>query len=536
MKTNVKKVIVILLVSGIVLLSACNFSKDSGKSPAINNSSSSNQASTDKPKLEEKQEPVKLSILKAKGQLWDDNNPALKMIQEKTNTILEVELAEDLTTQVNLYVASGEIPDILTLSNLDFINYISTGYFLELTDLVNNYGSNLKQYTSKRAWELVTIDGKLYCVPYENFNKKHITAIRKDWLDNLGIEFKEFYTLDEFANIMKAFTIDDPDKDGKKNTYGYSGRNGVGSWQPTFMSIFGAFGGIPDQYYNVNGIVEPFNVSNGFRNALVYINSLWSEGVIDPEVFILNVDQSVQKLIHGAAGTFVGWWSGPRSLYLNGLMDVDPNADWDSIFITSNDGKTFGMKDNGLITQSTMISKHCKNPGVAMNLLNYLGSDEGFALAVDGMEGVHYEVDTQGYRTRKKDVNNDTVSPLSAMVSRLDISTFQNSKPVDKENPMEYNSSRFIRIQWEDRLNVYTNLFYGIPATDVELEYTAELSSYVSQAVIGFITGETPINDSTWNNYLSTWSKKGGQKILDSYVKEYNSLNGTSLKSMSVGQ
>jgi putative aldouronate transport system substrate-binding protein len=535
MKGYSKKLGALLLAGSMMMLAACGDEAESNSTHSDVQSSTTASAENSA-ETSQSSEPVNLSILKSAGQLWDDENPALQMIQENTNTVLDVELAEDLTTQMNLYVASGDIPDIVTLSGFDFISYINTGYFLELTDLVDQYGPNLREYISQEAWDLTTINGQQYCVPYENFNKKHVTAIRTDWIENVGREVKQTYTLDEFADIMKAFTTEDPDQNGENDTYGLSGRNGVGEWQASFMSIFGAFGGIPTQYYNEDGTVVPFDVSDNFRNALVYINGLWEEGVIDPEIFILNVDQAVQKLIQGAAGTFIGWWSGPTSLYQNGLLDVDPDAYWDSIFITSNDGKTFGMKDNGLITQSTMISNKCENPEAAISFLDYLATEEGFNLAVNGVEGVHYDKDADGYFTKRSDINPDTVAPLSAMVSRLDLSAFQNAKPADTNDPAAYTQWRFMKIQWDDTLNTYTSLFYGIPATDAELEYSAELTSYVSQAVIEFITGEVPIDDANWNTYLSTWSKKGGQAILDSYVETYNELNGTSLKSMTVGQ
>ncbi len=44
-------------------------------------------------------------------------------------------------------------------------------------------------------------------------------VIRKDWLDKLGLQVPE--TLDDFYNIMYAFTYNNPDGDGKDDTYGF---------------------------------------------------------------------------------------------------------------------------------------------------------------------------------------------------------------------------------------------------------------------------------------------------------------------------
>ena len=42
--------------------------------------------------------------------------------------------------------------------------------------------------------------------------------IRQDWLDNLGL--KAPTNMDEFEAVIKAFTEDDPDGNGQKDTMG----------------------------------------------------------------------------------------------------------------------------------------------------------------------------------------------------------------------------------------------------------------------------------------------------------------------------
>ena len=43
--------------------------------------------------------------------------------------------------------------------------------------------------------------------------------IRQDWLDNLGLDMPE--TFEEFKEVMRAFTEDDPDGNGVDDTYGF---------------------------------------------------------------------------------------------------------------------------------------------------------------------------------------------------------------------------------------------------------------------------------------------------------------------------
>lgn len=67
----------------------------------------------------------------------------------------------------------------------------------------------------------VTKDGKTYglaCAPV--LTEGQVMVIRQDWLDNLGL--KAPATLDEFEAVIRAFTEDDPDGNGKKDTYGFT--------------------------------------------------------------------------------------------------------------------------------------------------------------------------------------------------------------------------------------------------------------------------------------------------------------------------
>ena len=46
----------------------------------------------------------------------------------------------------------------------------------------------------------------------------NVLLIRKDWLDKLGLQPPK--TWDDLAKVAQAFTTQDPDGDGKADTYG----------------------------------------------------------------------------------------------------------------------------------------------------------------------------------------------------------------------------------------------------------------------------------------------------------------------------
>lgn len=93
----------------------------------------------------EQEAPVKLSILKANDNtVWDpEGNPALAKILEDANVEIELNLAEDIKQTINLSMASGEMADIIVAPVFSFLEYVNTGYLLELSDLLEQHGQNL---------------------------------------------------------------------------------------------------------------------------------------------------------------------------------------------------------------------------------------------------------------------------------------------------------------------------------------------------------------------------------------------------------
>ena len=66
-----------------------------------------------------------------------------------------------------------------------------------------------------------SIDGKLYGIYRERPLSRQGIVIRKDWLDNLGLDMPK--TVDELYETAKAFTEKDPDQNGKNDTIGFAG-------------------------------------------------------------------------------------------------------------------------------------------------------------------------------------------------------------------------------------------------------------------------------------------------------------------------
>jgi putative aldouronate transport system substrate-binding protein len=137
-----------------------------------------------------------------------------------------------------------------------------------------------------------------------------MNAIRQSWLDNLGLEMPT--TPEEQLEVAKAFTFQDPDGNGKDDTWGMSGMKGLGRMNFCF-NPFGIIYGY-DDWTVVDGKVTPMIVQDGMKDALAYIKECYDAGVIDPDSFVQDGTKQWEKVRQGTYGIF--------EMYANGVLNV----------------------------------------------------------------------------------------------------------------------------------------------------------------------------------------------------------------------
>lgn len=485
----------------------------------------------------EEEVPTLTVMMMDNGRTWDPETTNNKKIQEILGVKLDVTTGMKADT-MNMQFASGELADIITLNKMDYTEYLDSGYLLPLNDLLEKYGPTIMERTTEFGLQCCTVDGKIYGFPYENNNVKYFTEIRKDWLDNLGydlskytqIEGSDVYNIpmEDYIQMLRDFTFKDPDGNGKNDTYGLT-FHGASSIETQFMAFYGAFGGVMTQYYLKDNTVWPFEATDDFRAALEQLHALWVEGVIDPEIFILQQDQARANLMSGKSGSFVAWWSTAYELIRDGMWDMQPTAEWISCEIVGPDGKV-GMKDNGRISNTVHITTSCKNPELAMQVLDKLNTEEVWWLIRYGVAGEHYNVDENGNysgtRTEagQKLFEGMRMDTLYNLTNCIELENIANSvKPTDEKMLVRYGKliHQFIDAP------LYHDLFYGMATTDEYKTYSVDVQNTVNTAVMNFVTGAVELNDANWQAYLNNWKSMGGADVLKSYVDAYNKLNNT---------
>lgn len=133
----------------------------------------------------------------------------------------------DFETKLTAAASAHRLPDVVFDDAAQLGNFESQGIILPI-DKAKFAGAD--QLTDL-AWKSATdLHGQPYAVPFSA--QANVLLIRKDWLDKVGLQPPK--TWEDLAKVAKAFTTQDPDGDGKADTYGLdvpgSTARGYTSW------------------------------------------------------------------------------------------------------------------------------------------------------------------------------------------------------------------------------------------------------------------------------------------------------------------
>ena len=238
-----------------------------------------------------------------------EDDPITKMFEEELNITLTAQFLSnaDLISKLTLRAAADDVPDLLFNSGdkANVQKLVDQGFFLTDYDpILDQYGPTLKQSIGSFARISVTKDGVLQFIPKgpENADDIWYFCIRRDWLANLGLEMP---TNDrEFLEVLKQFTFNDPDGNGKDDTWGTTS-NGSKTGPGRAMTMTAVLFGNNTKFGLEAGAVTHPMVNGAQRQMLQYVKEIVDAQVIDPDWYTQDWNQQKNNLLTGRIGAVV---------------------------------------------------------------------------------------------------------------------------------------------------------------------------------------------------------------------------------------
>ena len=312
----------------------------------------------------------------------------------------------DGEAKLNAAAAANALPDLFqmtTANRTEVRNALFRFYELGLVAPVDGLMPLMPErvathYNDPLLIDLVTFDGHQYGLPEPPaIPKREGLVIRKDWLDNLGLEPPT--TLDELLAVAKAFTEQDPDGNGQDDTYGIGAfieGPGVGR---RFNYILGAYG-VPGEW-NFN---DPANFGLNVRDsrypeAVAILKKINDENLVDPDWPTLKKDEFRARWKQGKFG--IMWEDFAALTNKSNYTPFDenfPDAEWIPLPApTGPDGDAFYdvyVGTGQIFAMSTKAADAGKGEAIA-RLLEWMATD-GYYLLGFGEEGVNFILTADG--------------------------------------------------------------------------------------------------------------------------------------------
>lgn len=396
MKYRKKVFVLIILVMALFIMSAC--------------------AKNNVPSFDEQGQPIIRMFINQgnefdgvrKDRIWQE-------IERNSNVSLRIEGAthnSDYYTTLSPMINTGDFPDLVFTVPGDapnaYANWVNQDIFVNLDILLaekpGEYPWIEKIMNSQQYRNISYGEGQRTLLPYITSANGWGIYYRKDWLINVGYYdmvndvkvARTPVTIEEFEEVLRLFTENDPDQNGLKDTWGLSPHG-----EPFFLNpLYGAFGVTPN-YDIVNNEVVYMYLRDEFKNFLSWFRNMYNSGYIDPQFATNNNYSDRDKFYEGKVGILI--------------TNAEQHVTWVASAFEARNGsdllmfgdapigtKNLGMEGVGGFSNwggwwgGYSITTAAKNPHAVLRFLDYLYSPEGTMLRAYGIKDVHYSINNNG--------------------------------------------------------------------------------------------------------------------------------------------
>ncbi|GGD51536.1 extracellular solute-binding protein [Paenibacillus nasutitermitis] len=578
-----RNIVALLSVVLIVSLAACtkntNNTATSGAGSSVVETPDSESASSADP-FGKYSPPIEVTGFKAigistkfeNGETIDDNR-WMKAYEDELGIKLKWTWAADEATQyynkLNVSIASGEYADFFFVNSKQFKMLANDGQLADLTDAYENYASPLvKKYMNAfpQGFESGKLDGKLLGLsPQGDYAGQSLMIwIRQDWMQKLGLQPPK--TMDDFVKIADAFAKQDPDNNGKNDTYGLAVTNAFfGGFQGDYLMGFASLEGFFNGYHaypsiwikDDSGKLVYGSVQPQMKDALKKLQEMFKAGLIDKEFGVKDPGKVAEDINKNKIGMSIGmeWNTGWP---FDEMLKTNPEAIWKPYPLVSVDDQPALAENPWPISGYMVASKDSKNPEALIKMLNlyvkyvvdenrskedsnkFEKSQDGSYLyssyALAGMQNPDLAMnDFYKLNTALKNKSDATLrytdGPLKGEVNSLLESIYnQGLAYVEKGDVSNGNHSVYIQKMaddgsyailkhYRDNNLLMINQMPGV-GTDTLVQKKSTLLKLEQEVLTKIIMGVSPLDD--FDKFVADWKKLGGDQITKEVNDTYN--------------
>ena len=460
---------------------------------------------------------------------------------------------------VNTRMAAGvELPDIIGYgweNKNSIIEWGQSGLVKPVNELLDKYDTDnsIREFIEKYGPGLFNInkapDGNNYWFSYfagiSSFIDPHTGnevkdcskfawEIRKDWVEAVGEEVKQVYTLDELITLLKKMRDQDANGNGKADEIIYTG---IDSFNTNFALQFGLNSDLICGYASDGKGITANIYNERLPEYIEFMQDLYESGLYDTETISTNLTELVGQdriaLYHAyySIGRYDKYLPGydENDLETNHYVPIliDPDGDLSN-------GLPLYTDASGVVDYTPFfIPSASENEEAIVRLFDYIYSERYGTLCILGLEGE----DRGWYRNEDGFIVNTPYTEAPEAQSLANITVAWQGLPIVPCAPV-LNDLKIVygtdpKFEWGNDLVyklatelypisiekgkvVYRTYTYG-PMTDEESAFMTEngtvLQTYMQELLTDLILGRKSLDD------LATYQKELQDLGIDRYVE-----------------
>ncbi|WP_078393834.1 extracellular solute-binding protein [Shouchella patagoniensis] len=488
---------------GLVALTGCNGNENN------ESASSSGDAIDDG-------SPVEFSIMANLHTAEVPDKKVQTLLEEATNTKLDIQWVPDSNYEerLNTAFATGSLPQAVYMKNQttyeQFKDAIRDDQFWELGPYLDEF-ENLKNLKPEVV-ENTMVDGKMYALYQGRPLARSGLIYRKDWADNLGIDAPT--NVEEFMEMARAFTEDDPDGNGKDDTFGLTDRNDL--VYGAFKSVASWFG-TPNGWGEQDGELLPEFMFDEYIDTLDYLKELHENGYMNQDFPVTSKPDQQALLKNGTAGMYVGSMGDVVSLYADASQN-NPDLEFDvHNYVEGPDGEyniwAIPGYGNLVIFPKSSVETEEELKGI-LSFYNQMMEPDNANLIFWGVEGEHYDVEEdQAVAIEDTQKTDREVKPYQS----IEIGEAEtNGRYLGKSNYEAKTKADELEIDNESYLVHDPTITLDSPTMQTHGE---RLQQIINDATYQYILGQTDLEG--FEKAIETWKTQGGEDVINEINESY---------------
>ena len=365
-------------------------------------------------KADESLEPITFDIfLNGATNDWNGwgTDPVTQRFTELTGVSLNVMTATTTdNSQLNGMIASGDLPDFVMYETGSPIRSTlwKQDYLYPLNELMDEYAPDFWDILPKDMDKIYQeSDGNFYMFVRYYSDVDRIAKLPGTLNTNSGFTMNvdvyeemgspEIKTLEQYHEYLMQVKTTHPEFTYLAYDHFHES---PGDNVNMAQLINRAFGGTHAKSIASDDTVHLNFRDESYQKAVVYISSLYRDGLFNPENFTITSDETYESIVRN--GQMFSSWGNPFKAYQFNERVDGPQLPFSP---PTDDGITMTL--NSVITSigglGVSITRNCKDPERAIQFFEFYMSDEGQMLMYHGIEGKDYTmVDGMPKNTEEK--------------------------------------------------------------------------------------------------------------------------------------